>query len=112
MLIGNAPRRVVIVGGTRIPFARSHGAYAGQSNQDLLTAALRALVERFRLRGERLGDVIGGAGFPHPTQFNPVPQSAISPQLHPPTPGPDNQPPRRGRPAAAALRPHHSSLAP
>ena len=41
MLTLAAPRRVAIVGGTRIPFARSHGAYAGQGNQDLLTAALR-----------------------------------------------------------------------
>ena len=75
MLIGTAPRRVVIVGGIRIPFARSHGAYAGQSNQDLLTAALRALVERFRLRGERLGDVIGGAVIKHSRDFNLVRES-------------------------------------
>ena len=61
MLVHSATRRVAIVGGSRIPFARSYGAYTGQSNQDLLVAALRSLVERFRLQGQRLGDVIGGA---------------------------------------------------
>ena len=59
MLTLAAPRRVAIVGGSRIPFARSHGAYAGQGNQELLTAALHSVVERFRLQGHRLGDVIG-----------------------------------------------------
>ena len=49
MLVGTTPRRVAIIAGSRIPFARSHGAYAGQTNQDLLTAALRALVERCKL---------------------------------------------------------------
>ncbi|HMI36437.1 MAG TPA: acetyl-CoA C-acetyltransferase [Steroidobacteraceae bacterium] len=91
MLIGTAPRRVVIVGGTRIPFARSHGAYAGQSNQDLLTAALRGLVERFRLRGERLGDVIGGAVIKHSRDFNLVRESLMSTELDPQTPGLDIQ---------------------
>ena len=57
MLVGSAVRRVAIVGGVRIPFARSYGAYATASNQDMLTAALRGVVERFRLQGERLGDV-------------------------------------------------------
>ena len=91
MLISSAPRRVAIVGGSRIPFARSHGAYARQSNQDLLTAALRALVERFRLRGERLGDVIGGAVIKHAKDFNLVRESLLSTELDPQTPGLDVQ---------------------
>ena len=61
MLVGSAVRRVAIVGGLRIPFARSYGAYATASNQDMLTAAFRAVVERFKLQGERLGDVAAGA---------------------------------------------------
>ncbi len=91
MLIGTAPRRVAIVGGIRIPFARSHGAYAGQSNQDLLTGALRGLVERYRLRGERLGDVIGGAVIKHSRDFNLVRESLMSTELDPQTPGLDIQ---------------------
>jgi len=47
MLVGSAVRRVAIVGGVRIPFARSMGAYAAASNQEMLTATLAALVERY-----------------------------------------------------------------
>jgi len=59
------PRRAAIVGGSRIPFARSDSAYSHASNQDMLTAALDGLVERFSLAGERLGEVAGGAVLKH-----------------------------------------------
>ena len=55
MLIGSNTRRVAILGGVRTPFARSHTAYAGTDNQELLTAALRALVERYRAAGRAAG---------------------------------------------------------
>ena len=51
MLVGPAVRRVAIIGGLRIPFARAYTAYASASNQDMLTAALRGVVERFKLQG-------------------------------------------------------------
>ena len=44
-------RRVAILGGNRIPFARSNTVYANASNQDMLTAALDGLVDRFGLAG-------------------------------------------------------------
>ena len=91
MLISSAPRRVAIIGGSRIPFARSYSAYVGQTNQDLLTAALRALVERYRLRGQRLGDVIGGAVIKHTKDFSLVRESLMSAELDPQTPGLDIQ---------------------
>jgi len=50
-----SPRRVAILGGNRIPFARSNGAYATSSNQAMLTVALEGLIERYRLHGLRLG---------------------------------------------------------
>ena len=50
MLVRDSTRRVAILGGVRTPFARAHTAYAGTDNQELLTAALRALVERFACR--------------------------------------------------------------
>ena len=56
-----AIKRVAILGGNRIPFARSNTAYAKASNQQMLTATLQGLVDRFNLHGERLGDVAGGA---------------------------------------------------
>lgn len=51
-------RRVAVLGGNRIPFARSDGAYADASNQDMFTAALSGLVDRFGLAGERLDMVV------------------------------------------------------
>src|SRR5580698_6481330 len=91
MLVGPAVRRVAIVGGLRIPFARSYTAYAGASNQDMLTAVLRALVERFKLQGERLGDVAAGAVIKHTKDYNLVRESVLSSGLDPETPGLDIQ---------------------
>jgi acetyl-CoA C-acetyltransferase len=70
MLVGSSVRRVAVVGGVRIPFARAMGAYAEASNQDMLTATLKALVERYGLRGETLGDVGAGAVLKHSKDFN------------------------------------------
>ena len=61
----NQPRRVAIVGGNRIPFARSNGPYATASNQDMLTAALEGLIERFNLHGLRMGEVVAGSVLKH-----------------------------------------------
>ena len=59
-------RRVAVLGGNRIPFARSNSAYAHASNHDMLTAALDGLVDRFGLEGELLGEVAAGAVLKHP----------------------------------------------
>lgn len=91
MLVGNQVRRVAVLGGSRIPFARGHGAYAQSGNQEMLTAALTGMVERFKLRGERLGDVIGGAVLKHSRDFNLVRECVLSCGLHPETPGLDIQ---------------------
>ena len=53
----NNIRRVAILGGNRIPFARSNGAYFKATNIDMLTAALNGLVNRFGLQGQRLGEI-------------------------------------------------------
>jgi acetyl-CoA C-acetyltransferase len=91
MQVGSSTRRVAIIGGTRIPFARSNTAYAGVDNQELLTASLRALVDRFNLHGERLGDVIAGAVIKHAKDYNLTRESALSSGLDPQTPGLDIQ---------------------
>jgi acetyl-CoA C-acetyltransferase len=91
MLVGSNVRRVAIVGGARIPFARAHGAYASVGNQEMLTAALRGLVERFALKGERLGDVIAGAVIKHSRDWNLTRESVLSSGLDPQTPGLDLQ---------------------
>jgi acetyl-CoA C-acetyltransferase len=91
MLVGSTPKRVAIVGGNRTPFARSFSAYAKSSNQELLTATLRALVERHGLAGARLGDVIGGAVVKHSKDYNLVRECLLSSGLDPETPGLDLQ---------------------
>jgi acetyl-CoA C-acetyltransferase len=91
MLVGNTVRRVAILGGARIPFARSHGAYARVGNQDMLTATLKGVVARFGLDGVRLGDVIAGAVIKHSKDFNLVRECVLSSGLDPQTPGLDIQ---------------------
>ncbi len=80
-------RRVAILGGNRIPFARSDGAYANASNQDMFIAALDGLIDRFRLQGERIGMVVGGAVLKHSHDFNLVRESVLGSALSPYTPG-------------------------
>ena len=63
-------RRVAVLGGNRIPFARSNTVYADASNQEMLTAAIDGLVARFGLEGERLGEVVAGAVLKHSRDFN------------------------------------------
>ncbi|MGQ0834021.1 MAG: acetyl-CoA C-acetyltransferase [Gammaproteobacteria bacterium] len=91
MLVGSAVRRVAIVGGIRIPFARAHTAYANVGNQDMLTATFRSLVDRYKLQGERLGDVIAGAVLKHSRDYNLVRESVLGTALDPHTPGLDIQ---------------------
>src|SRR5579864_2124232 len=91
MLVGSAARRVAILGGMRIPFARSYGNYATASNQNMLTAAFRGVVERFRLEGERLGDVAAGAVIKHSRDYNLTRECVLSSGLDPHTPGLDMQ---------------------
>ena len=87
----NTIRRVAIIGGNRIPFARSSGAYAQASNQEMLTATLQGLVDRFNLHGERLGDVAAGAVMKHARDFNLVRESVLSTTLARETPAFDLQ---------------------
>ncbi|MCB4207490.1 acetyl-CoA C-acetyltransferase [Arthrobacter sp. UM1] len=84
-------RKAVVVGGNRIPFARSNGAYAHASNQDMLTAAIDGLVARFGLQGERIGEVAGGAVLKHSKDFNLMRESVLGSQLSSDTPAFDVQ---------------------
>ena len=84
-------RRVAIVGGNRIPFARSNGAYATASNQDMLTAALEGLIERFNLHGLRMGEVAAGAVLKHSRDFNLTRECVLGSRLSPQTPAYDLQ---------------------
>jgi acetyl-CoA C-acetyltransferase len=86
-----APRRAVVVGGNRIPFARSGGPYVRSSNQDMLTAALDGLVARFGLAGEQIGEVAAGAVLKHSKDFNLTREAVLGSALAPQTPAYDVQ---------------------
>ena len=86
-----AVRRVAIVGGNRIPFARSNTAYATASNQDMLTFTLQGLIDRYNLHGERLGEVAAGAVIKHSRDFNLTREAVLSTTLAKETPAYDVQ---------------------
>src|SRR3990170_1986787 len=84
-------RRVAIVGGNRIPFARSNTVYADASNQEMLTAALDGLVTRFGLEGEIAGEFVAGAVLKHSRDFNLAREVVLGSKLAPETPATDIQ---------------------
>jgi len=84
-------RRVAVLGGNRIPFARSNTVYAGVSNQEMLTAALDGLVTRFGLEGERIGEFAAGAVLKHSRDFNLARESVLGSRLSATTPACDLQ---------------------
>ena len=80
-------RRVAVLGGSRIPFCRSHTAYAELSNLDMLIAALGGLVDRFALHGAHIDEVVGGAVVTHAKDWNLAREAVIGSALAPTTPG-------------------------
>jgi acetyl-CoA C-acetyltransferase len=80
-----------VIGASRIPFARSNGAYSHASNQDMLTVALDGLIDRFGLQDERLGEVAGGAVLKHSRDRDLTRESVLGSRLAPETPAYDVQ---------------------
>jgi acetyl-CoA C-acetyltransferase len=84
-------KRVAILGGLRIPFCRAHTAYRNESNLAMMTATLRALVTRFGLDGQRLGEVALGAVIKHSRDWNLGREATLSSGLAAETPAVDIQ---------------------
>lgn len=80
-------RRVAIIGGARTPFCRSNTAYSDLSNLDLMTAALNGLVDKCKLEGKLIDEVVGGAVVTHTKDFNLTREAVIGTKLDPRTPG-------------------------
>jgi len=80
-------RRVAILGGMRIPFCRNNTAYFDVGNMGLSIATLGALVEKFGLHGQQLGEVAMGAVLKHSSDFNLAREATLSSGLSPLTPG-------------------------
>jgi acetyl-CoA C-acetyltransferase len=85
------PRRVAVLGGIRIPFARQNGPFARASNQDMLTATLDALIAKYSLQDEVLGEVAAGGVLKHSRDFNLTRESVLGTRLNPHTPAYDLQ---------------------
>jgi acetyl-CoA C-acetyltransferase len=83
--VTNTSRRVAVLGGNRIPFARANGAYAAASNADMLGAALDGLIARFGLAGQRLDEVVAGAVLKHSRDWNLTRECVLGSKLDPAT---------------------------
>src|SRR5271156_2130381 len=84
-------RRIGIVGGARLPFARTNTEYLHKSNFDMLAATLKGIADRFGLSAEPLGEVAAGAVVKHTRDSNLTRDSVIAAGLHPQTPAYDVQ---------------------
>jgi acetyl-CoA C-acetyltransferase len=84
-------RPVAVLGAVRIPFARQNGPYARASNQDMLTATLDALVGKYGLEGQVLGEVAAGAVLKHSRDFNLTRECVLGSRLAAETPAYDVQ---------------------
>jgi acetyl-CoA C-acetyltransferase len=84
-------KRVAVLGGNRIPFARANGRYAAAENRDMLGAALEGLIARFGLAGLRLGELVAGAVLKHSRDWNLTREVVLGSKLDPTTPTYDIQ---------------------
>ena len=85
MLHDGRALRVAVIGGLRIPFCRANSIYTDAS------ATLAALVEKYDLKGQTLGDVALGAVIKHSSDWNLARESVIGCGLSLRTPGVDMQ---------------------
>jgi acetyl-CoA C-acetyltransferase len=91
MLHDGKARRVAVIGGSRIPFCRAYSIYRNCSNQDMMTAAMEGVVNKYDLKGQTLGDVALGAVVKHSRDFSLARESLLDSGLSPRTPGVDLQ---------------------
>ncbi|MEQ1576284.1 MAG: acetyl-CoA C-acetyltransferase [Hyphomicrobium sp.] len=82
-----ALKRIAVIGGTRIPFCRSNTLYADLSNLDMMTAVLNGLVDKYNLKGQHIGEVVGGAVVMHSKDFNLAREALLGTRLATSTPG-------------------------
>ena len=82
----NKNNRVAILGSLRIPFVKSFKEYTRTSNQEMLTATLQGLADKYDLGGKLLGDVSFGAVMHPSTEWNFSREVVLGTTLHPHTP--------------------------
>ena len=82
----NQSNRVAILGSLRIPFVKSFQQYKRTSNQEMLTATLQGMVEKYKLSGKLLGDVSFGAVMQSSIEWMFSREVVLGTALHPNTP--------------------------
>ena len=80
-------RKIAIVGSARIPFARAYTGLAEQSNLTMLATVLGGLADKYGLKGQSVGEILGGAVISHSRDFNVAREAALDAGLSPRTPG-------------------------
>ena len=91
MLGDGKSKKVGVIGGSRIPFCRANTAYKDSSNQEMMTASLKSIVNKFNLQNIVLGDVALGAVIKHSSDWNLARECVIDSGLSIKTPGVDMQ---------------------
>jgi acetyl-CoA C-acetyltransferase len=86
-MAANTLRKVVIVGGSRIPFCRAYTGYGEETNLSMLTGAFKGLADRFALKGAHIDEVMAGAVLSHSRDFNLAREAALNAGFAPSTPG-------------------------
>lgn len=80
-------RKVAIVGSARIPFCRAYTGYENETNLSMLATAIGGLVDKFGLKGQRIGEVMAGSVISHSKDFNLAREALLDAGLSPATPG-------------------------
>ena len=80
-------RRVAVLGGNRIPFARSNGPYATPPTRTCSPPRSTGSSPASASQGERLGEVVAGAVLKHARDFNLTRECVLGSRLDPRHPG-------------------------
>lgn len=78
---------VYVVGGQRTPFVKSFTNFKNSTTEELMTHALKSLVEKFHLKGKQVGDVALGAVINSSAKWGLAREAVLGSGLHPYTSG-------------------------
>ncbi len=79
-------RKVAVVGGVRLPFMRMATDLSKVDLLEMLTLVTEGLVKKYKLEGQRLGEVALGTTFFHPNYWNISRDTVLRTSLSPLTP--------------------------